>query len=633
MASESLQDLQTKFKIISSTMQIMSKFSSNFFTISFPESYVAFMGRLNAFASFDFFTLVPSMAYCVYDGRVDLFYFRLFTYTLAPIGLACTLYMVYLVAAFRTDSDTAHIYMSRLCTVLLFLSFVIFVSTSSNLIAALVPDNTLLEITDHCYLRIDYSTRCTPDSAATAAAAIATAASAAAAATTAVESKIIHHHHYCHRHHLLLLPGDTDLYRNFVFPYAIVMIFVYPLGIPFIYFVLLWRHRHEINPTLPDGTRPHDPHSPEMDKVLDMRSANRNLLKCSFLFRSYEPQMWWYEVFECVRRLAMTSLIVLLNPGSTTQIFVGLILALVCVKMFGYYRPYLDDSSDILAELAQWMIVGSLLWIICLKVGDVFPAWLVEGGLIVYNLVIFMAGLLWITYVVLTLIDKYALAEKLPRPFKIVLESCCYCCFKCTRYINKPPEEAPVPAHAEEVTEAGDDTGGKNKSGGGGKRRDESPSRKRSLRKTMSGRHLREVKKEAKHRRQSAKHTSRRRSIRKPRALGSLDAGFSTSSPAMFNVQSESDDEVELEAFEPGDPGTMNVLELRQPKASASLEGIVEEGDKIGSDVGDENVDFHVPRLNVVDPDLSESVFNEVSPRPLEPQINSYHQLTTDNTH
>mmetsp|Transcript_105536 Transcript_105536/g.305095 ORF Transcript_105536/g.305095 Transcript_105536/m.305095 type:complete len:587 (-) Transcript_105536:58-1818(-) len=586
MASESLQDLQTKFKIISSTMQIMSKFSSNFFTISFPESYVAFMGRLNAFASFDFFTLVPSMAYCVYDGRVDLFYFRLFTYTLAPIGLACTLYMVYLVAAFRTDSDTAHIYMSRLCTVLLFLSFVIFVSTSSNLIAALVPDNTLLEITDHCYLRIDYSTRC-----------------------------------------------DTDLYRNFVFPYAIVMIFVYPLGIPFIYFVLLWRHRHEINPTLPDGTRPHDPHSPEMDKVLDMRSANRNLLKCSFLFRSYEPQMWWYEVFECVRRLAMTSLIVLLNPGSTTQIFVGLILALVCVKMFGYYRPYLDDSSDILAELAQWMIVGSLLWIICLKVGDVFPAWLVEGGLIVYNLVIFMAGLLWITYVVLTLIDKYALAEKLPRPFKIVLESCCYCCFKCTRYINKPPEEAPVPAHAEEVTEAGDDTGGKNKSGGGGKRRDESPSRKRSLRKTMSGRHLREVKKEAKHRRQSAKHTSRRRSIRKPRALGSLDAGFSTSSPAMFNVQSESDDEVELEAFEPGDPGTMNVLELRQPKASASLEGIVEEGDKIGSDVGDENVDFHVPRLNVVDPDLSESVFNEVSPRPLEPQINSYHQLTTDNTH
>ena len=102
----------------------------------------------------------------------------------------------------------------------------------------------------------------------------------------------------------------------------------------------------------------------------------------------------------------------------------GLILALVCVKMFGYYRPYLDDSSDILAELAQWMIVGSLLWIICLKVGDVFPAWLVEGGLIVYNLVIFMAGLLWITYVVLTLIDKYALAEKLPRPFKIVLESC-----------------------------------------------------------------------------------------------------------------------------------------------------------------------------------------------------------------
>ena len=64
--------------------------------------------------------------------------------------------------------------------------FIIFVSTSSNIIATLVPDAALLAMTDECYLRIDYTTRC-----------------------------------------------DTDIYKNFIFPYAVVMIFVSSLLISF----------------------------------------------------------------------------------------------------------------------------------------------------------------------------------------------------------------------------------------------------------------------------------------------------------------------------------------------------------------------------------------------------------------
>ena len=34
--------------------------------------------------------------------------------------------------------------------------------------------------------------------------------------------------------------------------YAVAFVFVYPIGIPLMYWVLLWRHRDEIDPIVPE---------------------------------------------------------------------------------------------------------------------------------------------------------------------------------------------------------------------------------------------------------------------------------------------------------------------------------------------------------------------------------------------
>ena len=84
------------------------------------------------------------------------------------------------------------------------------------------------------------------------------------------------------------------------------MIFVYPVGIPPFYFYVLFKKRAHITAV----DRDHDP----------------TIQKLSFLWENYEPQMWWWEVFECCRRLALSGVLVFVAQGTPSQILVALLV-------------------------------------------------------------------------------------------------------------------------------------------------------------------------------------------------------------------------------------------------------------------------------------------------------------------
>ena len=88
--------------------------------------------------------------------------------------------------------------------------------------------------------------------------------------------------------------------------YAGLMIPIYPIGIPLLYAVLLYRSRFELYPGLenhgfwsmltpshPSWTAPEE-HQLSPDHPLD------------FLVSAYKPRAFWFEVTECVRRIALT---------------------------------------------------------------------------------------------------------------------------------------------------------------------------------------------------------------------------------------------------------------------------------------------------------------------------------------
>ena len=140
--------------------------------------------------------------------------------------------------------------------------------------------------------------------------------------------------------------SDIFLWWRF---YATIMLGVYPLGIPFMYFILLYRKRRIL-----------------MDE--DLRVANQSVISISFLWKMYETDCWWFEVFECGRRLSLTGLLMFVSPGSASQVVVAMILAMISIKVYGYFQPFIEDSDDILAEITQYSIFLTLLSALMLKV-------------------------------------------------------------------------------------------------------------------------------------------------------------------------------------------------------------------------------------------------------------------------
>ena len=74
--------------------------------------------------------------------------------------------------------------------------------------------------------------------------------------------------------------------------------------------------------------------------------------------------MYW-ECFEAVRRLSLTGLMVVVQPGTAFQCVVGWAIATLSIKIIASTRPFVDDADDALTEAAMWSIMlvffGALL--------------------------------------------------------------------------------------------------------------------------------------------------------------------------------------------------------------------------------------------------------------------------------
>ena len=81
----------------------------------------------------------------------------------------------------------------------------------------------------------------------------------------------------------------------------------------------------------------------------------------------YEMRTYWFEIFECIRKILLVGLPVFFEPESVEQLTVGLI---ICFMVFGAYMmwaPFIDDGDDFLSQICQLQIFISLLSTIVLK--------------------------------------------------------------------------------------------------------------------------------------------------------------------------------------------------------------------------------------------------------------------------
>ena len=110
--------------------------------------------------------------------------------------------------------------------------------------------------------------------------------------------------------------------------FAFVATAVYPIGILALYCCLIFRERHGLR----IGKVP--PH-------------------LNFLVRSYEPECYWFEPVDLVRKLTLATVVAFFFDGEPAQIVITIVLCFALVGVLAYFTPFKDASNDRLAIVSQ----------------------------------------------------------------------------------------------------------------------------------------------------------------------------------------------------------------------------------------------------------------------------------------
>ena len=106
------------------------------------------------------------------------------------------------------------------------------------------------------------------------------------------------------------------------------MIFVWPVGVPSLFACILVSLRKQLRNTATDE------HG-ELE-----RNNNRRIDRFAFFFDVYKPNCWWWEIYESLRRVACTGVLVLFPLSSVLQLSLAMFLTFQGVVVRGENASY-----------------------------------------------------------------------------------------------------------------------------------------------------------------------------------------------------------------------------------------------------------------------------------------------------
>ena len=199
---------------------------------------------------------------------------------------------------------------------------------------------------------------------------------------------------------------DSTIYR-FSTVYALIMIVIYPLGTPFLYAVMLYIYRERLGKLRRDelrmdlekkktalrtlsferhgvlstgylapgarqerarrekaeakekkerGDEEEMSHEEKLEALqLNLPSTLRKLVN------GYELRTYWWELFECARKISLIAVPIFLPPGSVDQLTVGILICFLSFSMYTAFAPFIEPSDDILSIVCQLQVFFALL--------------------------------------------------------------------------------------------------------------------------------------------------------------------------------------------------------------------------------------------------------------------------------
>lgn len=92
----------------------------------------------------------------------------------------------------------------------------------------------------------------------------------------------------------------------------------------------------------------------------------------------------YWEIIETSRRLALTAVLSVVSPGSSEQAAASILVAMLFLKLYNAYKPYVNDNDDQLAEIGQYQIYFTFFGALLLQNNMLNRSWdAVVGALLI----------------------------------------------------------------------------------------------------------------------------------------------------------------------------------------------------------------------------------------------------------
>ena len=264
--------------------------------VTYPSVYQRFLDGVNIL-NFDVLW-IPS-AGCIVDTD---FHDRLLASTIGPLIVLALLAATYTIAKRRSSGSEAALQKIRHkhVSMVLLISFLVYSSVSGTVFQTFACDPL---DDDREYLRADYRIECTSS-----------------------------------KHQAFqVLAG--------------IMIFVYPLGIPAFYAVVLYKSRGVL-------------------ESKTQRETSAQAQTISDLWEPYKPGRFYYELIECMRRILLTGVVVFIYPNTAAQVSVTLVIAFAFVVMSQSFAPF-ASKWDARISLTGHVVVFLSMYLALLSKVDV----------------------------------------------------------------------------------------------------------------------------------------------------------------------------------------------------------------------------------------------------------------------
>lgn len=133
---------------------------------------------------------------------------------------------------------------------------------------------------------------------------------------------------------------------------------------------------HDIRWTEPTEQKQPDDDKKALGRSISKASASERqaqarelaLNDIGFLFQAYTPECYYWEIVELGRKLALTSILALITPGTAGQVVVGLLLSFFMLLVNTHFRPYALAPVNRVNIMAQLNLTLFLLVALLLKV-------------------------------------------------------------------------------------------------------------------------------------------------------------------------------------------------------------------------------------------------------------------------